>query len=111
VYLSLYVVFTSRQVARQALPQHRRALNALLREPGPWVYTVSFTDLDHLRTLDGEGTAAELLQKGMQQTWEVWSEDGKWKGDLHKAYEQEWEKMERRRRERERRAYWASRRD
>jgi len=110
VLLSLYVVFTSRQVARQALPKHRSVLNGMLREPGLWVYTVSFTDLDHLRTLEGEGTAAELLQKGMQQTWEALLEDGKWKGDLHKAYEQEWEKRERRRRERDRRAYWAARR-
>ena len=107
--LSLYVVFTSEQAAQRALPQHRRILNALLREPGPSLFSVSFTDLDHLREMEGESTPARLVWEGMEWEWEAETMDGKLRGVLHEAYEEEWEKWERQRKERERKAYWASR--
>jgi hypothetical protein len=108
--LSLYVIFTSHQVAERALPQHRRVLNAHLREPGPWMVGVYFSDLDYLREIECERTPANLIWQGMQWLWETEMLEGmKLRGTLHKAYEEKWEKLERQRKERERKAYWASR--
>jgi hypothetical protein len=106
-WLSLYVVFTSQQVAQRALPQHRRLLNILLRGPDPCLFQVRFTDLDHLSEIEGAHTPADLVWEGMEWEWKSELMDGKLRGALHEAYEEEWERQERQRRERKRKAYWA----
>jgi hypothetical protein len=108
--LSLCIVFTSQLVAQRALPQHRRVLNALLQGSHPWLLQVRFTTLDHLREREGTGTPVELVYDWMEWEWEAEYVNGRFRGALHKAYEEEWEKKERQRRDRERKAYWASRR-
>lgn len=103
--LALFVVFISQDVARRALPQHRRILNRLLEDTERDTFAeslgwVSFTNLDYLREQEDKGNPFDLTNRATH----LWED-----GVVRRADEDPWEREERERRERERRAYWAAR--
>jgi hypothetical protein len=112
--LAPFVVFISERLAKRALPQHRWTLNRILKETDRGVFIgsllwVLFSNLDYLRKQEKKGNPFVMTDKSTH-IWENVGGMGGTRGVLKRTYEDPYEQEEQERRDRARRAYWASQR-
>jgi hypothetical protein len=112
--LALFVVFISEGLAKRALPQHRWTLNRLLKDTYGNIFIgslqwVLFSNLDYLREQENKGNPFVMTEKSTH-VWKNVGTVGERRGVLKRTYEDPYEQEEQERRDRARRAYWASQR-